>query len=81
MADKPFRMKECAVISNMYITLKNVSVTVQGQHDICRVAQTFMTSDTFSFSIVNFSHMESNIPSKPAYGVVISKSVDDTCMF
>ena len=25
--------------------------------------------DTFSFSIVNFPHMDSNIPSKPAYGV------------
>ena len=29
--------------------------------------------DTFSFSIVNFPHMDSNIPSKPAYGVVISQ--------
>ena len=27
---------------------------------------------TFSFSIVNFPRMDSNIPSKPAYGVVIS---------
>ena len=31
--------------------------------------------DTFSFSIVNFPHMDSNIPSKPAYGVVISQLV------
>ena len=30
--------------------------------------------DTFSFSIVNFPHMDSNIPSKPAYGVAISVS-------
>ena len=28
--------------------------------------------DTFSFLIVNFPCMNSNIPSKPAYGVVIS---------
>ena len=27
--------------------------------------------NTFSFSIVNFPQMDSNIPSKPAYGVVI----------
>ena len=31
--------------------------------------------DTFSFSIVNFPHMDSNIPSKPAYEVVISQLV------
>ena len=31
--------------------------------------------DTFSFSIVNFPHMDSNIPSKPAYGVAISQLV------
>ena len=31
--------------------------------------------DTFSFSIVNFTHMDSNIPSKPAYEVVISQLV------
>ena len=31
--------------------------------------------DTFSFSIVNFPHMDSNIPSKPAYRVAISQLV------
>ena len=31
--------------------------------------------DTFSFSIVNFPHMDSNIPSKPAYGVALSQLV------
>ena len=31
--------------------------------------------DTFSFSIVNFPDMDSNIPSKPAYGVAISQLV------
>ena len=31
--------------------------------------------DTFSFSIVNFPHMDSKIPSKPAYGVVFSQLV------
>ena len=31
--------------------------------------------DTFSFSIVNFPHTDSNIPSKPAYGVAISQLV------
>ena len=31
--------------------------------------------DAFNFSIVNFPHMDSNIPSKPAYGVVISQLV------
>ena len=28
--------------------------------------------DTFSFSIVNFPHMDNNIPSKPACRVVLS---------
>ena len=31
--------------------------------------------DTFSFSMVNFPQMNSNIPSKPVYGVVISQLV------
>ena len=30
---------------------------------------------TFSFRIVNFSHMDSNIPANPAYGVYISQLV------
>ena len=30
---------------------------------------------TFSFPIVNFLHMDSNIPTKPAHGVVISQLV------
>ena len=43
-------------------------------------ADIYDKSDTFNFSIVNISHMEGNIPSKPAYEVVISKLVDDTCV-
>ena len=31
--------------------------------------------DAFHFEIINFPHMDSNIPSKPAYGVVISQLV------
>ena len=31
--------------------------------------------DSFSFDIVNFPHMSSNIPSKPAYGVYISQLI------
>ena len=31
--------------------------------------------DSFNFHIVNFPHMDSNIPTKPAYGVYISKLV------
>ena len=31
--------------------------------------------DSFNFNIVNFPHMSSNIPSKPAYGVYISQLV------
>ena len=31
--------------------------------------------DSFSFDIVNFPHMNSNIPSKPAYGVYISQLI------
>ena len=31
--------------------------------------------ETFNFTIVNFPHMDSNIPSKPAYGVFISQLV------
>ncbi len=32
----------------------------------------FDKRDNFSFHIVNFPHMDSNIPSKPAYGVYLS---------
>ena len=35
----------------------------------------FDKQDGFSFHIVNFPHMDSNIPSKPAYGVYISQLV------
>ena len=31
--------------------------------------------DSFNFKIVNFPHLSSNIPSKPAYGVYISQLV------
>ena len=31
--------------------------------------------DSFSFDIVNFPHMRSNTPSKPAYGVYISQLI------
>ena len=31
--------------------------------------------DAFNFRIVNFPHMDSNIPSKPAYGVFISQLI------
>ena len=31
--------------------------------------------DSFTFNIVNFPHLSSNIPSKPAYGVYISQLV------
>ena len=29
--------------------------------------------EAFNFTIVNYPHMDSNIPSKPAYGVFISQ--------
>jgi hypothetical protein len=35
----------------------------------------FDKRDNFSFHIVNFPHMDSNIPSKPAYGVYISQLI------
>ena len=35
----------------------------------------FDKRDGFNFHIVNFPHMNSNIPSKPAYGVYISQLV------
>ena len=35
----------------------------------------FDKRDGFNFHIVNFPHMDSNIPSKPAYGVYISQLV------
>ena len=35
----------------------------------------FDKRDGFSFHIVNFPHMDSNIPSKPAYGVYTSQLV------
>ena len=33
------------------------------------------TIKEFSFDIVNFPHMSSNIPSKPTYGVYISQLI------
>ena len=35
----------------------------------------FDKRDGFDFHIVNFSHLDSNIPNKPAYGVYISQLV------
>ena len=35
----------------------------------------FDKRDSFSFDIVNFPHLSSNIPAKPAYGVYISQLV------
>ena len=35
----------------------------------------FDKRDSFTFKIVNFAHLSSNIPSKPAYGVYISQLV------
>ena len=35
----------------------------------------FDKKDSFTFNIVNFPHLSSNIPSKPAYGVYISQLV------
>ena len=35
----------------------------------------FDKRDSFIFNIVNFTHLSSNIPSKPAYGVYISQLV------
>ena len=32
--------------------------------------------DDFSFQIVNFPHMDSNIPANPAYGVYISQELE-----
>ena len=40
----------------------------------------FDKRDCFSFHIVNFPHMDSNIPSKPAYGVYISQLVRIGCV-
>ena len=40
----------------------------------------FDERDDFSFHIVNFPHKDSNIPSKPAYGVYISQLVRIECI-
>ena len=40
----------------------------------------FDKRDGFSFHIVNFPYMDSNIPSKPAYGVYISQLVRIGCI-
>ena len=40
----------------------------------------FDKRDGFSFHIVNFPHMDSNIPSKPVYGVYISQLVRIGCI-
>ena len=49
-------------------------MTVYINHD--RFSTTLYNKrDSFSFDIVNFPHMCSNIPSKPAYGVYISQLI------
>ena len=40
----------------------------------------FDKRDGFNFHIVNFPYMDSNIPSKPAYGVYISQLVRIGCI-
>ena len=35
----------------------------------------YNTRDDFAFRIINFSHMDSNIPANPPYGVYISQLV------
>ena len=39
------------------------------------ITAVFDKQDGFSFHIVNFPHVDSNIPSKPAYGVYISQLI------
>ena len=40
-----------------------------------KITETHTVMHGFNFHIVNFPHMDSNIPSKPAYGVYISQLV------
>ena len=54
--------------------LSYLDMTVYINHD--RFSTTLYDKrDSFSFDIVNFPHMSSNIPSKPAYGVYISQLI------
>ena len=39
------------------------------------VTEVYDKRDSFSFDIVNFPHMSSNVPVKPAYGVYVSQLV------
>ena len=66
------------------LTLKKTTETPEklSYLDICLQIQgrKFKTSvydkrDAFNFHIVNFPHLDSNIPSKPAYGVYMSQLV------
>ena len=54
--------------------LSYLDMTVYINHD--RFSTTLYDKrDSFNFDIVNFPHMSSNIPSKPAYGVYISQLI------
>ena len=48
---------------------------IQGDDNTPFRVSVYDKRDDFSFRIVNFPHMDSNIPAKPAYGVYISQLV------
>ena len=48
---------------------------IQGDDNTPYRISVYDKRDDFSFRIVNFPHMDSNIPAKPAYGVYISQLV------
>ena len=50
----------------------NLSISISG-HKFC--TDLYDMRDASIFHIVNFLHMDSNIPTKPAYGVFISQLI------
>ena len=77
----------CAFIDQIYPEELTLKRTTEGT-DYCSyldikisiVAGRYTTDlydkrETFKFKIVNFPHMDSNIPSKPAYGVFVSQLI------
>ena len=58
--------------SSINCSYLDLDITIK---DFKFVTDLYDKRDAFNFRIVNFPHMDSNIPSKPAYGVFISQLI------
>ena len=54
------------------VSYLDILITINNVKDVTAV---YDKRDSFNFSIVNFPYLNSNIPSKPVYGVYLSQLV------